>query len=327
MTTFRTTFTVKESDQKIDYNSSILLAGSCFTENIGKKLQFYKFNTHINPFGIIFNPISLAESLRKLIRKELFTQKDLYFYNNKWLSFWHHGAFSGNTAEETLEVINKGILEGHDFISNADFLFMTFGTAWVYELRSNQQIVANCHKIPQQEFKKRLLEVDEIVNDFSGLFNELQQLNNKLQICFTLSPVRHWRDGAVENQLSKSILHIAIQKIISQHKNYSYFPAYEIVMDDLRDYRFYEADMIHPNQQAVEYIWEKFKLVYINEDSFTLMEQLGKLKMAMQHRPLDSGSIAHKKFLQQQLQLVNQMQKQIPGLDFSEELKYFDADK
>lgn len=325
MTTFRTTFSIKESRQKINYSSNILLAGSCFTENIGKKLNYYKFNAHINPFGIIFNPYSLTESLGKLIKKEYFTKKDLYFFNNKWLSLWHHGSFAKTTAEEALAEINNGIEKGHAFINKADFLIITFGTAWVYELKSNRQIVANCHKIPQKEFEKRLLEINEIVSDFQLLINELKQINNKLQLCFTLSPVRHWRDGAVENQLSKSTLHVAIQKIIAQNKMCSYFPAYEIVMDDLRDYRFYEADMIHPNQQAVDYIWEKFKLSNVNEQTFVMMEKIAKLKTAMNHRPLDPGSAAHKRFMQQQFQLVNQLHEQLPALDFSEEINYFNA--
>jgi hypothetical protein len=323
MESFRTTFKIPESPVRLDYQSDILLMGSCFTENIGRRLSTYKFSTLSNPSGIIFNPISIANSLERIIRAEKYKKAELIHYNDQWLSLEHHGSFSHADADNALKHINESLQQAHTFLKYARVLILTFGTAWGYRYKETDDIVANCHKLPASVFDKQLLRVEDITEKHNELLALLKDFNPGLDICFTLSPVRHWRDGAVENQRSKSTLHIAIQQLVEEHSNCHYFPAYELQMDDLRDYRFYEADMIHPNAQAVEYIWDHFRQAWIVPQLFPFMDKLEKLSTAMNHRPHQSDSNAYRKFAAQQLDVIQSLQKEQPGLDFGEEVEYF----
>jgi hypothetical protein len=323
MESFRTTFKIPESTVKLDYQSNILLMGSCFTENIGKRLSTYKFRTLSNPSGIIFNPVSIANSLKRIIRAEEYKKAELIHYYDQWLSLEHHGSFSHEDANEALQHINESLKQAHTFLKDARLLILTFGTAWVYRYKETDDIVANCHKLPASVFDKQLLSVADITEKYSQLLTLLKDFYPGLEICFTLSPVRHWRDGAVENQRSKSTLHIAIQQLVEDHANCHYFPAYELQMDDLRDYRFYEADMIHPNAQAVEYIWDHFRQTWMAPQLFPFVDKLEKLSTAMHHRPHQADSEAYRKFAAQQLEIIQSLQKEQPGLGFGEEMGYF----
>ena len=258
MKTFRTTIELKKSEELITYKDKIMFFGSCFTDNIGNKFLNLCFNTIVNPFGVLYNPLSVSKNIKNLIEKKKYTESDIFYHNDQWRSFDHHGSFSHIEKNQYLENINKNQEESSKFIDNASFLFITFGTAFVYNHKATNQIVANCHKIPDNEFNRELINVDSIINEYDDLIKRLIFENPKLKIVFTISPVRHWKDGAEQNNLSKSILKVSIDKICKQNPEASYYPSYEIMMDDLRDYRFYKDDMLHPNNIAIEYIWNHF---------------------------------------------------------------------
>ncbi len=326
MQNFRTTFDISGSNQKIDYYSKTLFIGSCFTENIGNYLKTLKFQTILNPTGIIYNPASINECIRFLIEKKEFFEKDLDFFNDEWLSFHHHGRFSDPDKNNCLKNINEELLSASDYIRQADFLFITFGSASVYRHNEKNIIVSNCHKFPAETFLKYLLTPQEIIFDCEKTLKALKKTNPKIKIIFTVSPVRHWKDGAVENQLSKSILFVAINDIIKKIDNCFYFPAYELMMDDLRDYRFYAEDMIHPNATAIDYIREKFIQSFIKTDSLKIMNEVIGLIQAFKHRPFNNSSVNHKKFKENYLKQTKELKKQFPFLDLEEFEKYFGED-
>ncbi|GAI96735.1 unnamed protein product, partial [marine sediment metagenome] len=230
-----------------------MFIGSCFTESIGGKLNDYKFPVDINPFGIIYNPSSVGKSLELLIGEKEFTIDDLFFYNGKWLSFFHHSSFSDKDPELCLSRINAKITESREFLKKAGFLFITFGTAWVFEWKESGETVSNCHKISALKFNHKLLAVEDILENYKTLIHKLLRFNPQLKIIFTVSPIRHWKDGAEGNQVSKAILLLSAHQLLKKFQSVSYFPAYEIIMDDLRDYRFYSDDMIHLNSVAIDY--------------------------------------------------------------------------
>lgn len=323
MEIFRTTFRIPDSPCKLDYTHGVLLTGSCFTENIGNRLGQYKFHTLTNPSGIIFNPVSISRSLHRITEGMPYEPDELLFHDGQWLSLEHHGSFSGPDASTMLKSINQALVEAHTFLAKSSLLIITLGTAWVYRYRESGEVVANCHKIPQNAFDKQVLGIDQILRDYRSLLQALKSFNPGLDVCFSLSPIRHWRDGAVENQRSKSILHAAIQQLVEEYEYCHYFPAYELLMDDLRDYRFYEADMIHPNAVAVEYIWERFRQSWIDASAYPLMEKVGKLVSAMQHRPHHENSEAYRRFAAQQLEASLALQDEHPQLDFSREIAFF----
>ncbi|MGE0560191.1 MAG: GSCFA domain-containing protein [Flavobacteriales bacterium] len=304
-----------KSDVSVSHQEHVLLLGSCFTENIGGKLTNYKFKVTTNPFGIIYNPVSLANALNKIIDGYTYTENDLAEHQTKYLSFDHHGSFSSFDKQTCLAKINGEIESAHQQLSNTKTIIITLGTAWVYELIDNNKIVANCHKIPAKNFTKRLLSVEEVVQSFSVLANTFKNI----QFIFTVSPVRHISDGLHENNISKSVLHLAIHQLISQHKNCSYFSAYEMVMDELRDYRFFKEDMIHPTTQAIDYVWKKFADTYFSTETKTLNLKIEKLLSAVKHKPFDFKSEAHQKFIADQLNQMDELTKNYPFLDFEKE--------
>lgn len=306
----------KKSTINITHQDAILLLGSCFTENIGEKLIHSKFNVNINPFGIIYNPISIANSLTRILNKEPYTEQDLSVYNGKFFSFDHHGSFSSFNQQECLAKINNEISCAHQHLQETKTIVITLGTAWVYENIETKKLVANCHKIPAKNFTKRLLTVDEIVRQFSALASKLKNIN----FVFTVSPVRHISNGLHENNISKSVLHLAIHQLTSQHKNCSYFAAYEMVIDELRDYRFFKEDMIHPTNQAIDYVWEKFAATYFNKETILLNQRIEKLQQAALHRPFNFESESHQKFVTEQVLQMQQLEKEFPFLSFEEEI-------
>lgn len=318
MNTFRTEIIPAPSRFRISHESTILLNGSCFTDNIGQKLRELSFKAEINPFGVIYNPLSLLNSLGILLDGGKFTGKDLNFHNDLWFSWDHHSSFSNPNKKDCLSKINEQIHVSSSFLKKADFLFLTFGTAWVYRLKINGEIVNNCHKFPESEFDRIFLGPNDIENSWKSFIPEILKINKNLKIIFTVSPVRHWKDGAHGNQLSKSALLLAIDKLCSIFPdNTEYFPAYELLLDDLRDYRFYADDLFHPNTQAVNYIWSVFGDVYFDKQTQEINKELGKLNQAKNHRVFNEGTDAFRKFKEKLLKQTQQLNKKYPFLEIN----------
>ena len=325
MKLFRTIVQTEPSQHKINYHSPVLFMGSCFTENIGDKMKELKFPTLVNPFGVLYNPVSVRNAIEILIDQKEFTESDLNLFNDLWYSFYHDSEFSDPDKQQCLNKINSSTQIASKQIRNANYLIITFGTAWVYKFLKNGQLVSNCHKIPAKEFERYKLQTEAIFIEWSNLINRLNQLNKNLKIIFTVSPVRHWKDGAIQNQLSKSTLILAIHQLVSKFDNVSYFPAYEIMMDDLRDYRFYADDMLHPSQVAIDYIWDLFGNTYFEKETEEIIQQVEKIIRAKNHRPLNKDTSAHKKFIKSQIQLIKDLNKKYSFLDFKGELDYFNS--
>ncbi|MFR7609126.1 MAG: GSCFA domain-containing protein [Odoribacter laneus] len=283
---FRTFVKCEPSACQLDYDNSILLVGSCFTENIGQKLKYFRFRTEINPCGIVYNPLSVANVLKMLEEGRRFTEKDLWENQGKWVSFYHHGSFAALGKEECLQGINIRLAQAAAFLKQTDYLLITFGTAWVYRHRATGIIVSNCHKFPGTDFERFRPSAEEIVQLYQPLLAGLRERNPRLKVIFTVSPIRHWKDGAHANQMSKAILLLATEALCRYVPQTYYFPAYEILMDELRDYRFYADDMLHPSSVAIEYIWEKFRDTWIAPRIYDLMRRIDKLNKSLAHRPL-----------------------------------------
>jgi hypothetical protein len=325
---FFTEIKIPEFPWKMDYSKSMMFFGSCFSENIGQKLQDLKFDIDLNPFGILYNPVSIANSMKILLEKRIFTSDDLFYDQGLWNSFYHHSRFSDNDRDAALEKINGRIALSNEFLLKTDFLMITFGTSWVYELIKTGQVVTNCHKVPSAEFKRFRLGVDEITDVYRGLLNEIWRFNPNLKVIFTVSPIRHWKDGAVENQVSKATLLLAIDRMISEFGgiNIGYFPSYELMMDELRDYRFYTEDMLHISPVAIDYIFERFGKVMISNDSMQIAKHVVKIRKAVLHRPVNSASVEYERFLLYNLEEINKLTITFPYLNFANEKKHLEQD-
>ncbi len=319
---FHLEFTPKPFEHKISHQHKLLLIGSCFTEQIGTKLSNHKFSVLDNPNGILFNPVSISRSITSYIYNKQYTEADLFYQNECWNSWEHHSRFSNPVMENCLTGINESQNKAHHFLQKADWLLITLGSAFVYQLE-NKEVVANCHKVPTDKFVKRLLAVDEIIGDLQNMITKAMAFNPGLKIIFTISPVRHLRDGFVENNRSKARLIQAFQQLVDQNSNCFYFPAYELVIDDLRDYRFFAEDMVHPNYGATNYVWEKFITTCIDEPSQQLMKEISVIVAAKNHKPFNPTSALHKKFVQTNLERVKKLGKQFPYLNLEEEISYF----
>ncbi|HEY0031332.1 MAG TPA: GSCFA domain-containing protein [Bacteroidia bacterium] len=316
---FHLQFLITPFPQKINYSHSSLFIGSCFAENIAERMQQFKFNTLINPHGILYNPSSIANALRRCKNNAPLEENELFFANECWNSWEHHSCFSDPDKQYCLNEINKAISVSHNAIQNAEWLFITFGSAFVY--KRNGESVGNCHKQPQKEFEKHLLSTAEIVEEYKKLIEELKQLNSKLKIVFTVSPVRYVRDGVVENTLSKARLIDAVHQLTSERV--FYFPAYELVMDDLRDYRFYKEDLVHPNEQAIDYVFEKFSAAAFDEATIALSEKIKEIIQAKAHTAFNPGTETHKKFKATYVGRCLELKKQYPYIQLEEEIRFF----
>lgn len=323
MSDFRTVLTFKESKSKIDHNSKVLSIGSCFAEHITMRLEQRKFDTLLNPFGILYNPVSIATGLAILTGQRQLKEEELFEDNGLWHNFLFHGKYSGTNQDEVWTEMQQLVDQASTFFQKADWLICTFGTAFVFEYRQTGQVVANCHKLPNQEFERRRLSVSEIVATWEECLTSLWQLNPKLKVLLTVSPVRHIRDGLVENQKSKAALLLAIDELRKQYTDLMYFPSYELMMDDLRDYRFYTSDLIHPNSQAIDYIWDKFSTIYFNTATQALNAKIEKIVQAASHRPLYPTTEAHQRFLRQQLDKIQDFYEDYPYLSFQKEKELF----
>ncbi|RYY72084.1 MAG: GSCFA domain-containing protein [Chitinophagaceae bacterium] len=321
---FRLEFTPKPFNVKIRHQDKLFLAGSCFTEQIGGKLAAHKFRIIDNPNGILFNPVSIAKSIISYIENKKYAETDLFFTNELWGSWEHHTRFSGTSKQASLKLINDSQEAAYSFLKEADWLLLTLGSAFVYE-RENNQVVANCHKVPTDKFRKRLLSADEVITSLDGMIYRLKKFNPALKIIFTISPVRHLRDGFIENNRSKATLINAVHHMVDKFEGLHYFPAYELVMDDLRDYRFFAEDMVHPNYAATNYVWEKFVKACIDEPSQLLMKDIQGINAAVNHKAFNPASEAHKKFLQSNARHLEQLAAAHDYIDFSKEKSFFSS--
>ena len=323
MNEFRTVIKLKDSYEKVSYDSVLLFAGSCFSENIGNKFIERQFSAAVNPFGILYNPVSVKQGLEILLEKRLFQKDDLFRHEGRWHSFYHHSRFSSPEKTEALKTINENIDKGHDVLKKADFLFITFGTAWVYENVEDGTIVANCHKLPASRFRRYRLGVGEIVKSYSGLVDRLREFNPGLKIIFTVSPVRHWKDGAHGNQLSKSVLLLAVDELVRKFYHVDYFEAYELVVDDLRDYRFYAEDMLHPGSVAVDYIWDRLSDMYFDDDAKSFVKEIEKIIKAKEHRPFNEKGEEYRAFLSNMAKKLDVLSERFPAADLKKDKEYF----
>ncbi len=322
------TLDAKPASHKINYGERLLLMGSCFTENIGLKLQAHLFETLENSHGILFNPVSVQNALMDIIANKKYTELDLFLLNDVWNSWHHHSRFSGVTQTEALDKMNGAIQEAHSYLKSAHHLVITLGSAWLYTLNENVpnhmgMVVANNHKAPANWFTRKLLQPQELLSNLQSLVAALQSFNPNLHIVFTISPVRHLREGLVENNRSKAVLIQAVHDLVSMEKNIEYFPAYEYVIDDLRDYRFYSEDLVHPNYAATQYVWEKLVDTYMSAETQSIMKQVAELQLAFNHKPFFSGSTEHQKFLLSYIEKTMHLMAQCPQLPLEKHLHFF----
>jgi len=298
----------------------LLMMGSCFAGNIGRLLVDAKFRCDVNPFGVLYNPLSVSAALREIVLGKVYDESDLFFYREFWHSPMHHGDFSAEESAVALEQINTRLNFAHKQMSSLKVLLITFGTAWIYAEKETGRVVGNCHKQPDSSFIRRKLSVDEIVDDYVGLLKNLFAGNSHLKVMFTISPIRHLRDGMHQNQLSKATLLLAVDRLRELFcGRVSYFPAYEIVIDELRDYRFYAEDMAHPSLVTVQYIWDKFVQSCLSEEALQIMEESENIRKALVHKPFHPESEEYKSFLGQIVLKMERLNKKYPYLDFQKE--------
>lgn len=307
----------------ITYADKLLLTGSCFSENMYDRLVQHKFRVMSNPHGILFNPLSVARSIDSYIDGKLYTKDDMFYLNELWNSWDHHTRFSDVDAAAALEKINSSQQAAAAFIREADYVIITLGSAFQYYLKENGKPVANNHRAPAQWFEKRLLPIDEIISSLQDKLERLKTVNPGVTILFTISPVRHIRDGVVDNNRSKARLIESVHELCSLTGNSYYFPAYELVIDILRDYRYYDIDFVHPNYLATGYVWEQFVNACIGNDTQALMKQVQEITTARNHRTRFPQTEAHKKFMAGYASKTGELAKRLPQLDFREELAYF----
>lgn len=325
--------TIPSLPEPIRYGQKILLTGSCFTEHIGDRLQELKFEVLQNPNGILFDPQSVCDSLCSYISPRKYTVADLVCFNELWQSWQHHSRFSDLDAETAVTRINQSQQQAHDFLKNADWLIVTLGSSFSYRLTDQgaplgvkdrvEGGVANCHRAPGAWFRKHLMTVEEILSSLDTCLHQLFQFNPKLQVLFTISPVRHLRDGVIENNRSKARLIETVHHLVNKFERIHYFPAYELVVDVLRDYRFYDIDLAHPNYAATRFVMEHFMQHCIEEKSRSIAEQVNQIVIARKHKAFQPASKAHQQFLQQFAQRTQMLMVEYPELNLKAEFDYF----
>lgn len=315
----QTIIPLQSAKERIDYKSHLLLLGSCFVENIGEKLKYYQFQTLQNPLGILFHPRAIENLIIRAIEETAFVDADVFYYNERWHCFDAHSDLSGPSKEQLLANLNSALHDTRNQLENVTHVIITLGTAWVYRNIETQKRVANCHKIPQKNFTKELLSKEEIEESLNQLIANVRKVNENASVIFTISPVRHLKDGFVENQRSKANLISAVGKIMeatTTNKNLHYFPAFEIMLDELRDYRFYAEDMVHPNDLAIDYIWEKFKNVWVAEKAESVMKAVEEIQKGLSHRPFNEDSEKHQFFLKSLNDKISVLNKEFPFMKF-----------
>lgn len=314
---FRTTFSIEPQDPKIDYTSEVLSIGSCFVENIGNKLDFFQIPNLRNPFGILYHPAAIEKFIRRAVGSIKYTEAEVFHHNERWHSFDAHSVLSDEDREALVNKLNQQLHITGDYLKKATHLILTLGTARGYRLEETGEYVANCHKLPQRRFEKNLMPISEIIKNLRDIITILEAVNPVLTTILTVSPIRHIKDGFIENQQSKSHLIAAIHQLQKEKfHRLRYFPSYEIMMDDLRDYRFYAEDMVHPNSVAIDYIWKKFRDSWVSGESLPVMEEVKAIRSGLAHRPFYPDSQAHQIFLDKLHIRIENLKRQYPHLKF-----------
>ncbi len=307
----------KASSFPITYDSKVAFLGSCFAENIGEKFKDHKIPSLVNPLGIVFHPLPLMKLLKRCIERDLFEEQDLFYANERWQSFELHSDFSHINKAVLLKAINDQVIAASQFLKEATHLVLTLGTAWGYKHKASEQIVANCHKVSQQVFQKRLSSQEEIASNFSEVFKRLKRFNPSLHIILTVSPVRHIKDGLIENNRSKAQLLSTTAQLISDMEFVDYYPTYELVIDCLRDYRFFKEDMLHPNEQAIDFVWKHFTATFLfKEETQQTLKKVSEIQRGLMHRPFNPQSEAHQNFEASLQGKIEKIQQQYPFMSF-----------
>lgn len=316
---FRTLVELPEKQTEIRHSEQIMLFGSCFAENVGRLLVENKFRCDVNPFGILYNPLSIAGALEQLVEGKVYAESDLFQANGLWHSWMHHGDFSAPDSGECLDRINARLSKASEALPSADWLVVTFGTAYVYVHREMQTVVGNCHKVPEKTFARSMPNVSAFVEKWQGVLKKLRDVNPKLKVLFTVSPIRHAKDGMHGNQLSKATLLLTVEELCRTCPDCHYFPSYEILMDELRDYRFYADDMLHPSPKAVEYIWECFSRCYFSAGTLAAMKEWADIRRGINHRPFNPHTEAYREFLSQIVLKIAEIKEKLPYLEVQNE--------
>jgi hypothetical protein len=320
----RTKVHIPGQDVRISYSDPVMFIGSCFASEMGSKMKEGAMPVMINPAGTVYNPVSVAETLRIIMQEKEFTREDIYCYKDTWLSFSHYTDFSSHDPETIIRKINRSTKEASGFMKKAKYLFITFGTSWIYRLAENGRPVSNCHKLPASFFTRELLTVENITQVWTDLLSGINERWPEVKIIFTVSPVRHWKDGAHGNQVSKSTLLLAIENLLNHPAAPGYFPAYEIMMDELRDYRFYEKDMLHPSETAVEFIWELFSGVWIGKESMKIWTEASAVTKATRHRLTGDSDQKTWEFAAGMLDKISKLHSKYKFIDLASQRSYFE---
>ncbi|MBR4366156.1 MAG: GSCFA domain-containing protein [Bacteroidaceae bacterium] len=306
----------------VSHDDHILVLGSCFADHVGQRLANSKFSCVVNPFGTLYNPFSILAAVEMMVERKVFTTDDLFQSQGLWHSWSHHGAFSSSSAGQSLDMINASMERAWEQLSRLDVLIVTYGTAWVYRLASHPStVVANCHKQSEKLFIRQMEDVDTLTDCMHRTVELVHAVRPQSKVIFTVSPIRHVRDGMHANQLSKAALLLAVDKVIGSFTtSCDYFPSYEIMMDELRDYRFYDDDMVHPSSKAVDYIWERFSDTYFSKDTMATVKEWREIALGLAHRPLHADTEAYRRFLNSLLEKIINFKNKHPFLDVEKEL-------
>ncbi len=306
----------------VNHTDHILVLGSCFADNVGQRLADSKFRCVVNPFGTLYNPLSILNAVEMMAEHKVFTSEDLFQSQGLWHSWAHHGVFSSSSMEESLDMMNASMEKAWEQLSSLDVLILTYGTAWVYRLACHPaKVVANCHKQPESLFIRQMENVDTLSDSIQRTVELVRAVRPQAKVIFTVSPIRHVRDGMHANQLSKATLLLAVDKVVSDCKDScEYFPSYEIMMDELRDYRFYDDDMVHPSGKAVDYIWERFSNTFFNKETLALMKEWRGIALGLAHRPLHNDTDAYRQFMNSLLEKIINIKNKHPFLDVEKEI-------
>ena len=318
---FRTQVELPEKQTEIRHSEQLMFFGSCFAENIGNLLLENKFRCDVNSFGILYNPLSINKALEQIVDRKLYAEDDLFFSHGLWHSWMHHSDFSDSSSAECLRRINSRLIQAFEYLENADWLVITWGTAYVYSHMESGEVVGNCHKQPDKTFRRSMLNVETIVEECLSVLKKCREVNPKLKVLLTVSPIRHAKDGMHGNQLSKATLLLAADKLCRTCTDCFYFPSYEIMMDELRDYRFYADDMLHPSRMAVEYIWECFCRCYFSGETQAFMKEWEDIRKRLEHRPFNPDSEAYRVFLSQIVLKIMGMKEKFPYLEVQKEME------
>lgn len=320
----RTEVSLPSSADRISYSTPVMFIGSCFAGEIGYRIASGKLKVLTNPHGTLFNPFSVAGALDRFASAYNYDEKDIYLHHDRYLSLNHHTAFSSYDRDVLIRRLNEVSRTASSFLREASFLFVTFGTSGIFTMRESGDIVANCHKLPSSLFDRRQATWAEISGRWRQTLDRLAEVNPGLKVWFTVSPVRHLSDGAHANQLSKAHLLLAVEELLSHRAVAGYFPAYELFMDEMRDYRFYASDMVHPSETAIDFIWEKFSQVFIDSPVLRLWSEAERITRAMAHR-ISGGKKETAPFATTMLKKISELKSRAPYIDLTAEEEYFNS--